>query len=109
MFLQTLLSGWLSEKINERSLVSAYSNVWMLPFFIGLATIPTTASPWVRYVLLTGVNGIPYTHAILVGMTSRNAKSVGTRAVSAAVYNIFYQIGSIIAVNVYRADDAPYC
>ena len=48
-------------------------------------------------------------HAILVGMISRNANSVGTRAVSAAVYNICYQIGSIVAVNVYRNDDKPYC
>lgn len=59
--------------------------------------------------MLTGVNGIPYTHSILVGMTSRNARSVGRRAVSAAVYNMGYQIGSIIAVNVYREDDKPYC
>lgn len=77
--------------------------------FIGLVCIPTTASPWVRYTLLTGVAGIPYSHSILVGMTSRNAKNVGTRAVTAAVYNICYQIGSIIAVNIYREGDKPYC
>jgi hypothetical protein len=81
----------------------------MLPFFIGLVAIRPNASPWVRYALITGVNGIPYSHSILVGMVSRNAKSVGTRAVSAAVYNISYQIGSIIAVNIYRNSDKPYC
>lgn len=81
----------------------------MLPFFIALVAIPENASPWVRYAMLTGVNGIPYTHSILVGMTSSNAKSVGTRAVSTAVYNMCYQIGSIIAVNVYRDEDKPYC
>lgn len=48
-------------------------------------------------------------HAILVGLISRNANDVGTRAVSAAVYNMCYQFGSIIAVNVYRNDDKPYC
>lgn len=48
-------------------------------------------------------------HAILVGMISRNANSVGTRAVSAALYNICYQFGSIIAVNIYRNEDKPYC
>jgi hypothetical protein len=99
----------VSEKLNERCLTAAYSNMWMLPFFIALAVLPENTSPWVRYAMLSGVNGIPYTHSILVGMTSRNANSVGTRAVSAAVYNICYQIGSIIAVNVYRANDAPYC
>lgn len=81
----------------------------MLPFFIGLVVIPPSASPWVRYALLTGVNGIPYTHSILVGMTSQNAKSVGTRAVSTAVYNMCYQVGSVVAVNVYRDNDKPYC
>lgn len=81
----------------------------MLPFFIGLVAIPESASPWIRYALLTGVNGIPYTHSILVGMTSSNAKGVGTRAVSTAVYNMCYQIGSIVAVNVYRDEDKPYC
>lgn len=81
----------------------------MLPFFIALVVLPESTSPWIRYALLTGVNGIPYTHSILVGMTSRNAGSVGRRAVSAAVYNMGYQIGSIIAVNVYREDDKPYC
>jgi sugar phosphate permease len=103
-----LFFGWLSEKLNERSLIAAVSNIWMLPFFVGLICIPTTANPWVRYVLLTGIAGIPYTHSILVGMTSRNAKNVGTRTVSAAVYNMCYQVGSIIAVNIYRDSDKPY-
>lgn len=48
-------------------------------------------------------------HAILVGLASRNSNDVGTRAVSAAVYNICYQFGSIVAVNVYRDSDKPYC
>lgn len=81
----------------------------MLPFFIALVSIPDTSSPWVRYVLITGINSIPYAHSILVGMTSRNARSVGTRAVSTAVYNMTYQIGSIIAANIYRDEDRPHC
>lgn len=81
----------------------------MLPFFIGLIAISPSANPWVRYTLLTGIAGIPYTHSILVGMTSRNARSVGSRAVSCAVYNMTYQVGSLIAVNIYREEDKPYC
>ncbi|KAK5271459.1 hypothetical protein LTR96_003284 [Exophiala xenobiotica] len=103
-----LVVVWLSEKYRERLIFGSTSNFWVLPFLIGLLAIPASASPWIRYALLTGVNGEPYTHAILVGMISRNANSVGTRAVSAALYNICYQIGSIVAVNVYRNDDKPY-
>jgi MFS family permease len=104
-----LVAGWLSEKTGERSLVASLSNIWVVPFFIGLVCIPVSASPWVRYALLTGISGMPYTHSILVGMTSRNAKNVGTRTISAAIYNMCYQVGSIIAVNVYRQSDQPYC
>lgn len=59
--------------------------------------------------MLTGINGIPYTHSILVGMVSQNAKAVGRRAVAAAIYNMTYQVGSIAAVNIYREGDKPYC
>lgn len=48
-------------------------------------------------------------HAILVAMISRNANSVGTRAVGTALYNMAYQFGSIAAANIYRNDDKPYC
>ncbi|KAL2819558.1 major facilitator superfamily domain-containing protein [Aspergillus cavernicola] len=106
--LNVLIAGWLSEKFKERSLVASLSNVWMLPFFIALICLPASSSPWVRYAMLTGINGIPYTHSILVGMTSANAKNVSMRAVSTAIYNMCYQIGSIIAVNVYREEDTPY-
>ncbi|KIX10472.1 uncharacterized protein Z518_01555 [Rhinocladiella mackenziei CBS 650.93] len=107
-FVNILVVTWLSEKYRERLIFSSLSNFWVLPFIIGLLAIAPSTSPWVRYALLTGVNGEPYTHAILVGMISRNSNNVGTRAVSAAVYNMCYQFGSIIAVNVYRDSDKPY-
>ncbi|KAM0712036.1 hypothetical protein Q7P37_011130 [Cladosporium fusiforme] len=102
-----LLFGWLSEKFNERFLIGACSNIWMLPFFIGLIAISPDANPWVRYALLTGINSLPYAHSIMVGLVSRNSMAVGRRAVACAVYNMTYQIGSIAAVNIYRAEDAP--
>lgn len=107
--MQIIWVVWLSEKYGERMLFASLSNIWMLPFLIGLVCISPTASPWVRYILLTGVNGIPYTHAILVGLISRNSNSVATRAVANPLYNMTYQFGSIAAVNIYRDKDKPFC
>ncbi|KAF4449973.1 allantoate permease [Fusarium albosuccineum] len=106
--INVLIFGWISSKLNERFLVAACSNLWMLPFFCALVALKPDTNGWIRYAMLTGINGIPYTHSILVGMVSQNAKAVGRRAVAAAIYNMTYQIGSIGAVNIYREGDKPY-
>ncbi|KAH6884941.1 allantoate permease [Thelonectria olida] len=103
-----LVFGQISSRLNERFLVAACSNLWMLPFFCALVALKPDTNPWIRYAMLTGINGIPYTHSILVGMVSQNAKAVGRRAVAAAIYNMTYQVGSIAAVNIYREGDKPY-
>lgn len=102
-----LIISWVSKKFNERAIISSISNLWMLPFFIALVTLKDNTSPWVRYGLLTGILSYPYCHAILVGWNSRNSNAVRTRAVSAALYNMFVQSGNIIASNIYREDDRP--
>ncbi|KAL7273650.1 hypothetical protein RUND412_003478 [Rhizina undulata] len=102
-----LLISWASEWLNERSLVSSISNIWIFPFLVALITIPADASPWIRYTLLTGLLAYPYCHAILVAWNSRNSNTVRTRAVSTALYNMFVQAGNIVGNNIYRADDAP--
>jgi hypothetical protein len=98
-----LILSWFSEKVKERSIVSSLSNIWMLPFIVSLVAIPATASPWLRYGLLTGLLSYPYCHAILVGWNAKNSNAVRTRAVSAALYNMFVQSGNIVVrVSSYR-------
>ncbi|RPB13940.1 MFS general substrate transporter [Morchella conica CCBAS932] len=102
-----LIISKVSEWVNERSLISSISNIWILPWLIALVVLPEDASPWLRYALLTGLLSYPYCHAILVAWNSRNSNTVRTRAVSAALYNMFVQAGNIVATNIYRDDDKP--
>ncbi|KAK0614350.1 major facilitator superfamily domain-containing protein [Immersiella caudata] len=104
---QLLIITWISKRFGERSIVSSFSNIWMFPWFVALVALGAKASPWVRYALLTGIQSYPYCHAILVGWNARNSNAVRTRAVSAALYNMFVQSGNIIASNIYREEDRP--
>ncbi|KAM3419504.1 hypothetical protein BST61_g2847 [Cercospora zeina] len=103
-----LIVSWVSEKFNERAFISSLSNIWIFPWLAALVALGSSASHWVRYALLTGLLSYPYCHAIVVSWNSRNSNSVRTRAVSAALYNMFVQSGNIIGVNIYREDDRPY-
>lgn len=76
---------WLSEKLNERFLLSTLSQIWVLPGLIALVTLPTTRSPWSNYALSVVTYGMPYFHAVFVAITSRNAGSVRTRTVASAM------------------------
>ncbi|KAH8647783.1 major facilitator superfamily domain-containing protein [Xylariales sp. PMI_506] len=102
-----LVLSWLSKKLNERAIIASLSNIWILPWLIALVSLPANSSPWVRYGVLTGLLSYPYCHAILVGWNAKNSNAVRTRAVSAALYNMFVQSGNIIASNIYRDDDKP--
>ncbi|KAI0115281.1 MFS general substrate transporter [Daldinia grandis] len=102
-----LIVTWVSRRINERSIISSSSNIWIFPWILALVLLPENASPWVRYAMLTGLLSYPYCHAILVGWNAKNSNAVRTRAVSAALYNMFVQSGNIIASNIYRDDDQP--
>ncbi|KAJ9611995.1 hypothetical protein H2200_003590 [Cladophialophora chaetospira] len=102
-----LIISRISEWVNERSLVSSTSNIWIFPWLVALVALPATTSSWVRYALLTGLLSYPYCHAILVAWNSRNSNTVRNRAVSAALYNMFVQAGNIVGSNIYREDDRP--
>lgn len=94
---------WLSEKVKERSFIAAIQNLWMMPCLIALRWWSGSGvNVWGTYALLVVLLGYPYCHAILVAWTSRNAGSVRTRTISAAVYNMSVQAGGVIGSNIYR-------
>ncbi|RHZ63456.1 uncharacterized protein CDV56_108631 [Aspergillus thermomutatus] len=101
---------WLSERLNERSLVASLQSLWTLPCIIALRVWSGTMSDaWGTYSVVTVLLCYPYCHAILVGWTSKNANNVGTRSVSAVIYNsnLCMQLGNIVGNNIYRGDDKP--
>lgn len=103
-----LIITWVSERINERSLFALIVPLWNLPILAALTWWSgTNVSVWGTWILYTLLLGQPYIHAICVGWCSRNSNSIRSRSLSAAVYNIFVQLGNVYANNIYRADDAP--
>ncbi|KAI0814021.1 major facilitator superfamily domain-containing protein [Xylaria sp. FL0064] len=98
----------LSEYVGERTLVSSIQNIWCLPGLAALLWWPgTVADAWGTYALLTVFLGYPYCHAILVAWVSKNSNNVGTRSVSAAVYNMAVQAGNVVGNFIYLDDDKP--
>lgn len=99
---------WISERVNERSLISMIQNVWVFPCIIAIRWWSGSGvDAWGTYAVLTVLLSYPYCHAILVAWTSKNSGSVRTRSVSAAVYNMTVQAGSVIAANIYQNNDKP--
>ncbi|KAK9467980.1 major facilitator superfamily domain-containing protein [Lipomyces arxii] len=102
-----LALSYLSQRFNNRSYAGFAAQLWVFVFLIPLRVFGHGTGRWVKYAVTTALLSHPSSHAIQVGWTSRNSNSVRTRTVSAAVYNMFCQLGGIIASYVYRADDAP--
>lgn len=105
----TLLAiTWVSEHVDERALVSMVQGIWSLPCLLALRFWPgTMVDAWGTYALVTVLLSFPYCQAIVVGWTSKNSGSVRTRAISASVFSMMKQVGSISASNIYREDDKP--
>ncbi|KAJ9125072.1 hypothetical protein QFC22_000025 [Naganishia vaughanmartiniae] len=95
-------------RLNERLLTATLGSWWQLIFLIVIATIPDDTGKWVKWALLSLLLSYFYQHPLLVGMVSANSGSVRTRTVASSVYNMAVQASSMIASNVYRADDKPY-
>ncbi|KAL3456370.1 major facilitator superfamily domain-containing protein [Aspergillus heterothallicus] len=106
--IQLVFWSWFSERVNNRMGVVLFYSFWCLPLLLALELLPSSASAWSWYTVTIMLIGFPYIHSINVSLTSRNAGTVRTRTVGAAVYNMICQASSIIASNIYRADDKPY-
>ncbi|KAI0732415.1 MFS general substrate transporter [Fomitopsis betulina] len=102
-----LVICYLSEVYDSRAATSVILQFWALPLLIALYTFNKQTSQWVYYAVVTLVTGFPYVHPIQVAWASANSYGVGTRTVSASVYNMFVQAGGVISSCIYRADDAP--
>ncbi|KAI0194272.1 major facilitator superfamily domain-containing protein [Xylaria flabelliformis] len=104
LLLLTRLSGYLG----ELTLVSSLQNIWMFPTLVALRWWPgIVQDAWGTYALITVLLSYPYCHAIVVAWVSRNSNSVGTRSVSAAVYNMAVQAGNVVGNFIYLDDDKP--
>jgi predicted MFS family arabinose efflux permease len=92
-------TAYLSEVIDSRVLSTVILQLWALPLLIALYTFTEHTSQWVYFAVVTLIVGYPYVHPIQVAWASRNSNSVRTRTVSASMYNISVQLGSIIGVS----------
>ncbi|EGW30957.1 uncharacterized protein SPAPADRAFT_72847 [Spathaspora passalidarum NRRL Y-27907] len=99
---------WLSEFVNERSLVCTLAPLYCLPLIAIIRWWPGAGvKVWPTWTLNTLYLGQPYIHAICVAWVSRNSNSVRTRSIASAVYNMFVQLGGVVGNNIYRQDDLP--
>ncbi|KAI0123939.1 major facilitator superfamily domain-containing protein [Xylariales sp. AK1849] len=98
----------LAEVTGQLAATASILQIWSLPFLIYLRVVDTTkVSKWITWAMTSLLLAAPLGHPIQVGWVSRNSNTVRTRAVGAALYNMFLHAGVIISSNIYRADDAP--
>ncbi|QPC64326.1 hypothetical protein HYE67_006557 [Fusarium culmorum] len=101
--------AWLADKTKRVVVLGFIPMIWVLPSLIWLHKSYSVESPrWTVYGVITVLVSSPLTHPILVGLASRNSKSVRSCTVSAAaLYNMSVQVGTIIGSNIYRQNDLP--
>jgi hypothetical protein len=104
-----LVMTYVSEKINQRSYLGIFVQLWFLPCVIAMSLLPDDSSKWARYAVVTVLLSYPTPHPMQVAWCSRHSNTVRTRTVSAALYNMAVQLQAIIYSNIYREDDKPLC
>ncbi|KAL4780691.1 major facilitator superfamily domain-containing protein [Aspergillus varians] len=103
-----VLLSYTAEAVNELTFVSMVGQIWSLPFLVYLYVVDAnSANKWVVWAVMTLFLAYPNAHPIQVGWNSRNANTVRSRTVSAAMYNMCVQSSGIISSNIYREDDKP--
>ncbi|CUS25203.1 LAQU0S35e00122g1_1 [Lachancea quebecensis] len=103
-----LLAGYFSEIVNQRSLIIMGTPIWILFFLFPLRYwAGSQVNVWGTYALLTLMLGQAPIWPLTISWCSANSNSVRTRAVSAAIVNIFSQAAGIVSANIYRDDDKP--
>ncbi|KAM3164101.1 hypothetical protein ACU8KH_00997 [Lachancea thermotolerans] len=103
-----LLAGYFSEVVNQRALIIMGTPIWVLIFLFPLRYWPgSQVDVWGTYAILTILLGQAPIWPLTISWCSANSNSVRTRAVSAAVVNIFSQASNIVSANIYRDDDKP--
>ncbi|EDK40396.2 hypothetical protein PGUG_04494 [Meyerozyma guilliermondii ATCC 6260] len=96
-------TGYLSEIFNQRALALAITPLWTIACLIPLRWWSGAQKDiWGTYALLTVLLGHSPIWPISITWCSHNSNSVRSRAVSAALVNMFSQSGAIIAANIYR-------
>lgn len=94
-----LIFCYLTEIIDSRITLLIVYQFWALPLVIALYTFTEDTSPWIYFAVVTLIAGAPYVHPIQVAWASTNSYGVGTRTVSASLYNMFVQASGIISVS----------
>ncbi|KAI0513278.1 major facilitator superfamily domain-containing protein [Xylaria bambusicola] len=103
-----MLLSILAEVTGQLAASAVIFQFWCLPFLVYLRVVDTThASKWLTWAIISLLLAAPLAHPVQVGWVSRNANTVRSRAIGAALYNMFLQAGVVISSNIYRADDAP--
>ncbi|CAK7894254.1 high-affinity nicotinic acid transporter [[Candida] anglica] len=103
-----VITGWLSEIVNQRAYALAITPIWVLACLFPLRYWKGAQKDiWGTYTILTILLGHTPTWPLSISWISANSNSVRARAVSAAIVNMFSQAGAIASANIYRMDDAP--
>lgn len=98
----------LTKVFKSHAYVIMTTPIWIIICLIPLIWWPNAQDDvWGTYALMTILLAHAPIWPLSISWCSYNSNGVRSRAVSAAVVNMFSQAAGIISANIYRADDAP--